>query len=237
MSTDLPERILAVINEGRGDFEALALELFAFQYERNPIYRAYCDRQPKVTHWREIPAVPTSAFKDFAMACFPAEEAVAVFHTSGTTRENTGRHYFKTLELYDAAIRPNFAAHLLPEKLPALVLTPSPQDAPHSSLAYMMGVVAGDDAEYFVEGDTLSVERLKQRLCEMQWANQPILLLGTAFAFVHFFDQNLQFELPAGSRAMETGGFKGRSREVTKAELYRIFQVSLGIPPDRVVSE
>jgi hypothetical protein len=77
---------------GTGDFESLALEIFAFQYERNPIYRAYCDRQPSVTNWKHIAAVPTSAFKDFAITCFPVEEAVAEFHTSGTTREKAGKH-------------------------------------------------------------------------------------------------------------------------------------------------
>ena len=47
------------------------------------------------------------------MTCFPVEQAVAEFHTSGTTAEKSGKHFFKTLGIYDAAIRPNFAAHLL----------------------------------------------------------------------------------------------------------------------------
>jgi acyl-coenzyme A synthetase/AMP-(fatty) acid ligase len=234
LSTDLQQRVLAFINGGADGFEALALEVFAFQYGRNPVYRAYCDRQAPVKHWKDIPAVPTSAFKDFAMTCFPVEEAVAEFHTSGTTREKAGKHYFKTLELYDAAIRPNFAAHLDPKNLPALVLTPSPENAPYSSLAHMMGVVA-PDAEYFLEDNTLLADRLRQRLCEMQWANQPVLLLGTAFALVNFFDQDVKIEMPAGSRAMETGGFKGRSREVSKKELYRLFRERLGI--EHVVNE
>jgi len=226
--------VLAFLNGASDNFDALTLEVFAFQYEHNPIYRAYCDRQPPVKHWKDMPAVPTSAFKDFAMTCFPVEEAVAEFHTSGTTREKSGKHYFKTLELYDAAIRPNFAAHLQPGNLPALILTPSPEEAPHSSLAHMMGVV-GNDAEYFVENDTLLADRLKQRLCEMQWANQPVLLMGTAFAFVNFFETNPRLELPEGSRAMETGGFKGRSREISKKELYRMFAEQLGV--HQVVNE
>jgi len=246
LSTELQRRLLAYINGGSGDFAELALEVFAFQREHNAIYRAYCDRQPAVKHWKQIPAVPTSAFKDFAITCFPVAEAVAEFHTSGTTRAKAGKHYFKSLALYDAAIVPNFREHLLVERasssfagenkletystqLPMLILTPSPADAPHSSLAHMLGVVAGDEAEYFVETGTLQLERLHRRLCEMQWDSQPVLLLGTAFAFVSFFDQNPQFALPAGSRAMETGGFKGRSREVSKAELYRLFRERLGI--------
>lgn len=237
MSTQLQQRVLALINHGIGSFDALALEVFAFQHEHNPLYRAFADRQPAVTTWRQIPAVPTSAFKEFAITCFPVTEAVAEFHTSGTTRAHAGKHYFKTLELYDAASLPNFQQHLVPDgrPLPALVLTPAPADAPHSSLAHMIEVVTGDEVEFFVENNTLQCERLNRRLTEMQWDSQPVLLLGTAFAFVNFFDQNPQFALPAGSRAMETGGFKGRSREVPKADLYRLFRERLGI--ESVVNE
>ena len=276
MAIDLQQRIRAFLDGGPDNFDELALEVFAFQCAHNPVYRAHCERQPaRVTSWKTIPAVPTSAFKDFPIVCFPVQEAVAEFHTSGTTRAKAGKHYFKTLELYEAAIRPNFEQHLLvgqaspstllgtlslskgrlspselrlsssdrrdacPTSLPVLALTPSPKDAPHSSLAHMLGVVGGSDCEFFVEHDTLLLERLAHRLCEMQWANQPVLLLGTTFAFVHLFDHlgNTRFELPEGSRAMETGGFKGRSRTVTKLELYQQFTRQLGIPAHRIVNE
>ena len=189
---------------------------------------------------RKFPATPTSAFKDFALTCFPVEQAVAEFHTSGTTREQSGKHFLATLELYHAAIGPNFAAHLLPDgaRLPMMILTPSPEEAPHSSLSHMMGVVmeefGADDSAYYVEGGQLLVEKLVRDLCEAQWAHQPVFLLGTAFAFVHLFDhcakEKLKFELAEGSRVMETGGFKGRSRELAKADLYALFEGVLGIP-------
>jgi acyl-coenzyme A synthetase/AMP-(fatty) acid ligase len=224
---NLQSRILDLISGRAGDFEDLVMEVFAFQRARNSIYRAFCDQQPAVTHWKQIPAVPTSAFKEFPITCFPVEEAVAVFHTSGTTSEKAGKHYFKTLELYDAATRPNFEAHLQPRDSPAFVLGPSPKDASHSSLAYMMGVVA-PHGEYF----PMDYAALARRLCEV---DQPVLLLGTAFAFVNFFDHTRPLKLVAGSRAMETGGFKGRSREVSKPELYRLFREQLGI--ELVVNE
>lgn len=239
--TDLQQRLGAFIRDGSGNFAELALEVFAFQRAHNPPYRAFCDRRPPVMRWEEIPAVPTSAFKEFAIASFPIATAVAEFHTSGTTTATAGKHYFPSLELYDAASQPNFATHLLPDgaSLPVLALTSSPVDAPHSSLAHMLGVVAGKDCEFFVERDTLLLERLTQRLCEMQWSSQPVMLLGTAFAFVHLFDHlaETRFDLPAGSRAMETGGFKGRSRTITKPELYRLFTQQLGIPAHHLVNE
>jgi hypothetical protein len=254
---DLQQRVLALISRGVGqsttdeEFDRLARDVFAFQYERCAVYRAYCDRRKQtpqsVTRWKEIPATPTSAFKDFALTCFPVEQTVAEFHTSGTTRELSGKHFLSTLALYHAAISPNFAAHLLPDggRLPMMILTASPEEAPHSSLSHMMGVVmeqfGADDSAYYVEGGQLLLEKLVRDLCELQWAHQPVFLLGTAFAFVHLFDhleqQNLKFEMAEGSRVMETGGFKGRSRELSKADLYALFERALGIPPTRIVNE
>lgn len=254
---DLQQRVLALIARGMAlpssddEFNELAHAIFAFQYERCETYRAYCDRlratPQTVEHWKQIPAVPTNAFKDFALTCFPVEEAVAEFHTSGTTREKSGRHFFRTLELYEAAIRPTFAAHLLPDnaRLPMMVLTPSPQEASHSSLSHMMGVVMREfgakESAYCVMRGALCVERLVEALREAQDAAQPVFLLGTAFAFAHLFDdlrqRDLHFELPDGSRAMETGGFKGRTRDMPKKDLYRMFEKCLGLPSSKVVNE
>jgi hypothetical protein len=210
LSTELQNRVLAFIRDGTGHFEELALEIFAFQRERNPVYRAFCERQPAVKHWTDIPAVPTSAFKDFAITCFPVEEAVAVFHTSGTTRDKAGKHYLKTLALYEASARPNFISHL--GSLPALSLIP---DDPHSSLAYMVNLF---QPQAFHTG-----------------VAEPVIVLGTAFAFMNLFDAGLAAKFPVGSRAMETGGYKGRSREVPKRELHRLIHERLGI--EHVINE
>jgi hypothetical protein len=126
-----------------------------------------------------------------------------------------------------------------------MVLTPSPQEAPHSSLSHMMGVVlrefGTDDSAFYVEDGQLLIEKLVRDLREAERAHQPVFLLGTAFAFVHVFDQlaqqNLKLKMAEGSRAMETGGFKGRSREMPKTELYGLFERYLGIPAARVVNE
>ena len=278
---DLQHRLLTLIGRGvdataaDAEFNELAQAVFAFQFAHNAVYRAYCERlkltPSSVSHWKEIPVVPTSAFKDFTIACFPVAEAVAVFHTSGTTTDRSGKHFFKTLELYDAAISQNFAAHLLPDlvgqasrlfmlgqttldgrdahptflRLPMLVLTPSPEDAPHSSLAHMMGVVVkkfgAPDSGFYVERGAICAERLVRALREAEQACQPVFLLGTAFAFVHLFDHLAErvwrFELSDGSRVMETGGFKGRTREMAKPDLYALFERRLGIPAARIVNE
>lgn len=218
----LQQRLVAFIGGARDDFDALALEVFAFQFERNAAYRAFCERKERtpdrIAHWTEIPAVPASAFKQLALTCFPPDDAVVEFRTSGTTQGCSGRHLFKTLELYDAAIKPNFAAYLFPdgERMPLLSLV---SDDPHSSLAHMIRVLGGR-----------CVERLES-------VEHPVCLLGTAFNFLKLFDDGIELRLPPGSRAMETGGFKGRTREITKAELYTLFEKHLGIPATHLVNE
>ncbi len=253
----LQQSVLSLIERGverplaDAQFNELALAVFAFQFESNGVYNAYCEQQQRtpatVKQWQEIPAVPTRSFKDVSLACFPLNEAVAEFHTSGTSRAKSGKHYFQTLALYEAAIRPNFQAHLLPDgaRLPMLALTPSPEESPHSSLAHMMGVVmkqfGAPDSAFYVEGEDLLAQKLVHDLVELQWAHQPVFLLGTAFAFVHLFEccakNDMRLDMAQGSRVMETGGFKGRSRQMPRAELCGLFKQFLGISPARIVNE
>ncbi|MDZ7305049.1 MAG: hypothetical protein ONB44_23205 [candidate division KSB1 bacterium] len=104
-------------------FNELALELFRHQTEKNAVYRGICEQQgvtpARITSWRDIPAVTTSAFKAVALTCFPPQEAVAVFHTSGTTQKRPGKHYFRTLEFYRTAMLRSFAAYCLDRQLDA----------------------------------------------------------------------------------------------------------------------
>lgn len=244
--------VLAFIREPGDEaaFDDLALRLFRWQRERNPVLASFwAGARPR--HWREVPPLPVGAFKQAAVACGDPARAVAVFETSGTTRgpEVRGRHHFFTLDLYDAALLPVFERYLLPDgaRLPMFILTPPPEEAPHSSLSYYFGVIrrelGGPGSRFFWDGGAgdLLYEALARALREAEAAGTPVVLLGTAFAFVHFCDRARQegwrFRLPPGSRAMETGGFKGRSRELRQPELYALMAEVLGIPPARIVNQ
>jgi hypothetical protein len=88
---------------------------------------------------------------------------------------------------------------------------------------------------------TLNAEAALARLQAASRTGHPLLLLGTAFSFVHLLDylaeQDLRFELPPGSCALETGGYKGRSRSLPKPELHAFISERLGIPPDHIICE
>jgi len=259
-ATELKERLLAVIARGAhaplvdAEFDALALAVFAHQYACNAPYRAFCDRRratpATVARWTDIPAVPTDAFKAAALVCGDPSSAATVFRTSGTTQgsERRGTHYLPDLALYDAALRAGFAAHLLPEgaRLPILSLVPSPRELTDSSLSHMIGEVMGDfgasASGWFVSPDGgIRGAALRDALRAAEADATPVCIPGTAFAFVHWLDElaasGERFRLPEGSRVMDTGGFKGRSREVTRAELYAAIHDRLGISPSWCVNE
>lgn len=236
------------------DFTVLARRVFAFQFRRNAPYAAYCRhrgvRPESITHWSEIPAVPTAAFKEIALVSGSPDQAEAVFRTSGTTRgeERRGEHYILDLTIYHMALLPNFAAHLLPDgaELPMLSLLPSAREMVDSSLAHMIAVVsdrlAGPHAaSYATTALGIDYTALERDLERFEEEGQPVCILGTSFAFVHWLDRLAEagrtFRLPPGSRLMDTGGFKGRSREVSADELRAGYFERLGIPADHTVNE
>jgi hypothetical protein len=253
-ATALDQKIVDVIHAGvfnptsDADFNTLALKLFSYQYQNNLPYHHYCDvlnLQPdKITHWKELPAVPTSAFKELDLCCFPVTEAVKTFYTSGTTVQLSGKHHLDSCTLYDASLAENFKLHLLPDKehIRMLSLTPSPAESPHSSLVYMiqkvMELYGTPDSRYFIQDGILDIQGL---ITTIQSTSEPLLILGTAFSFVHLLDDCrdhlIQLPLNPESRIMETGGFKGKSREVSKSDLYAELCRLFNLPVTNIVNE
>lgn len=241
-------------------FDLLAVDLFRAQSGSNPAYRAWLQargvRPEQVGTWRDIPAVPARAFKELDLTSLPPDEREFVFWSSGTTGENRSRHFHsrESVALYEASLRPWFAHHLLRADGPAprlLALTPPPAQAPNSSLVHMLDVVACGPGLHPGEiffGRTqpdgawdLEIPRLVAAVAAAQKADQPVVLLGTAFSFVHLLDGLAEvggrLPLPAGSRVMETGGYKGRSREMPRAALHAALAETLGLPADDLVTE
>lgn len=243
-------------------FNRLALDLFALQFGHVPVYRQFCVSRGAVAGsietWREIPALPVSAFKDFEITSIPPQERSAVFYSSGTTRSSRSQHFHsaESLAIYEASLLPWFQRHLLPEardskspRLKFLSLTPAPASVPASSLVHMFGCVASrfaSDGPAFVgqaceDGWVVDTSAAIEFLERAQADPSPTLLLGSAFSFVQFLEslisEGLQFTLPPASRIMETGGYKGRSREMPKTELHQLMHRCLGVPPTHIVSE
>ena len=256
---ELDREVLALIRAGvtapRDDarFAELALRLFRHQYRHGAAYRRLCEsagmRSERLDDWRRIPPVPTGAFKQARLACFPPGHTRHVFRTSGTTTQSRGELHLDTLELYEASLRETFRAFICPD-FPAVrarffVLAPSPQDAPDSSLSHMFGVavreLAAAGSTFHLHADPARAWDPAALLRDLGRCDEPALVAGTAFAFVHLLDHmtehSVRIELPAGSRVMETGGFKGRSREVPREELHAQIAARLGVDRARIVNQ
>jgi len=253
-------RFIGVGNRG---FSELALELFALQYEYNAAYQKICRARrltPEVVeNWTQIPAVPTAAFKELELSCIPPGERTTVFHSSGTTEQKPSRHFhnLESLEIYETSLWSWFGQNVLSDlgitnsDLRLICLTPPPSQAPHSSLVHMFETVRrlagkGVDLSFFgtvaIDGSwVLDFDAIVAALNSSLGTRQPSLLLGTAFSFVHLLDvlteRNLRFNLPAGSRVMETGGYKNRSRSMPKEELHALITAQLGVPAENVICE
>ena len=254
---------------GHRQFSELALELFALQFQHNLAYRRICEVRnltpQNVEHWIQIPAVPTAAFKELELSGIAPAERTAVFHSSGTTEQKPSRHFHcpASLALYEASLWAWFSRNLrltiddlqlpsgpaLSEKS-AIILTPPPVLAPHSSLVHMFEVVRqkfGRPESAFVgriDSDGAWTLDFSAALAALKSAivnPQSLTLLGTAFSFVHLLDflaeKNLSFALPPGSRVMETGGYKNRSRVLPKAELHALITERLSVPRENIICE
>lgn len=234
------------------DFDALARAAFRLQFEQIPAYRAFCERRgrtPRATfRWQDVPPVPATAFKHLDLVVGGRTPPEAVFRTSGTTRgsEARGRHVVPRLSLYRRSLLPPFARHVLAArgKIRFVSLIPSPAERPDSSLSFMVGAAAevlATGTHWLVDATgELDDEALRRIARRAAHAREPVLLLGTALAFLNALERLDDAPLPRlapGSRIMETGGFKGSGREVARTELYRRLAEATGVPAERIVSE
>lgn len=242
--------IAAFIARGEEDpvaFDRLARDIFAHQYAACAPYRAFCQRRgvtpATLVSWRDIPAAPAAAFKRFVLSgateadCAP-ERGGRVFHSSGTTGAETSRHFLNAaaLDLYRISLRAAYRRFVLPDAaaLPVFALMAPPEAAPRSSLSFMLGELIADYGGRFFDGEGWQIALG----AALRGRKKPLVLFGTAFAWVHFLDAVSEpLALPPGSRVVETGGFKGRSREVSRDTLYALFTDRLGVPATHCLSE
>jgi len=230
-------------------FNDLALRLFTYQLRYNASYARYFERLGVAAPatWEDIPAVPAAAFKEAALTTFEPRDAALTFETSGTTSGVGGLHYMETPALYDAALLAGFDRFMLSDgaRLRYFNLVPNPAERKNSSLGYMMARVAGRRGDgrtgWYLRGDELLFEAFVRDLASTTDERQPVCIASTAFALVNLLDamneRGMRFILPPGSRIMETGGFKGRTRVVDREALYAGVAERFGVDASAIVAE
>ncbi len=233
-------------------FDALALRLFTHQYTANPAYRTFCQRRGatlrSVQRWSDIPAVPIDAFKAMELRCEPPRPDERVFMTSGTTRggEMRGRHFHPQLDVYDLSMARNFQRRFMrgAGPMPMGILFPDEHLMPNSSLAHYLAlakdVFGSPVSRHFVGTHGMHVVSLCSALEAAERTGTPYALLGASYSFVHLMDalhqKGRRFQLPPGSRVLDTGGYKGQSREVPPDEFYAGLTYTLGVPRELCIN-
>jgi hypothetical protein len=225
-------------------FDHLALRQFGWQYANNEAFRRFCQRRgstPRsVRGWRDIPAVPIDAFKELSLRCQPPAPGERVFMTSGTTRaEVRGRHHHPSLAVYDRSMTRNFAHRFMrgTGRMAMGILFPDEVAMPNSSLAHYLALARHEfgtpASRYYVGAAGLDITALVDTLADAERSGEPFALLGASYSFVHVTDelqrQDRAFRLPPGSRILDTGGYKGQSRELPLDAFYDQLSRSLGV--------
>lgn len=262
-SNELHARVLAFARApSDAEFAALAGAIAEFQCEHVPGYRRLCEaRRARFTHTDALPAVPSEVFRLARVSVFAPESDVARFETSGTTGSATGVHPLRTLATY-RALSLMFARKALGDGCTArhvvVALAQVPSVPPRSSLGFMMQALMEDldgrpvteDAagaawnvraseRWLASSGGLDVAGLRRAAAVALARQEPLIVLATSFALVALLDAlgGERLRTPSRTLVMQTGGFKGRTREVPAARLRRDVARAFDVPEAQVISE
>jgi acyl-CoA synthetase (AMP-forming)/AMP-acid ligase II len=234
-------------------FADLAREIAEFQRELSPGFARLCERrQRSLDSVDDIPGVPCDAFRLARVALHPASEDRLRFSTSGTTSGARGMHAMRVTETYrELALKFGRAALLSNRQAQHVVaLAPLLDDPPTSSLGHMMALFMVDfeqrgtfdvrtSERWLIDDRGVNLLGLEQAAARAATRGEALLVLATSFALVGLLDAlgGRTLPLPAGAVVMQTGGFKGKTREIAPAELRAAVAQSFAIDEAQIVSE
>ena len=226
-----------IFNVNAADFNDSALSLFEHQAEYNPVYSQFLHllgiNLSKVTKPASIPFLPVEFFKTKTVKTgqFTPE---AVFYSSGTTSRSRAKHYIKELSLYEASAYHCFKQFYDdPRNMAILALLPSYLENPNASLIHMVDYfirISRFQESGFFRDDTGHLVDTLQKLRAKQ---APVLLIGVSYALLDLAEEH-PMDL-SDAVIMETGGMKGRRREMVREELHERLRSAFNV--DRIHSE
>ncbi|MDD2197633.1 MAG: acyltransferase [Bacteroidales bacterium] len=228
MNTQLLNRVFSVTP---AEFEALALDMFRFQVKHNGVYAQYVSYLNidvnSVELIEQIPFLPISFFRSHRILVDNDKHEV-IFSSSGTTGAESSKHYVKSLAVYEQSFLEGFRLFYGDvSDYCVLALLPSYLERDGSSLVYMANRLIADSQNphsgFFLHNPNELVEQLKH----LEKIHQPTILLGVTFALLELASKhrlNLKSTI-----VMETGGMKGRGKELVRSEVHAILKQSLGL--------
>ncbi len=229
-----PDRIRKTIFNIRSlkDFNGCAIEIFHLQYEKNEVYRTFVDlagiRPGQVRSYNEMPFLPVQFFRDKQVITGDDLRMEKIFASSSTTGSVPGKHYIHDLSLYKESFTKGFKHfYREPAEYCFLALLPGYLERSDSSLVYMMdqliSTTSHNGSGFYLD----DYEELARKLELNKINGQKTILLGVSFALLDFLDK-YRLDLP-DLIVMETGGMKGRRREIIREELHSLLCSGFGV--------
>lgn len=206
------------------DFDRLALELFEYQCANNALYGRFINllgiTPDMVKSVDKIPFLPIEFFKDFTVTCRPNDEPVAVFTSSSTSGLGISKHPVYDLDLYEQSFIKGFELFYGPiSDYCILALLPSYLERQGSSLVYMaeklIKLSKNRDSGFYLN----NLDHLVLTLESRNTLEEKTLLLGVSFALLNLAERYKMATEP-NCTVMDTGGMKGRRKEITRQELH-----------------
>jgi phenylacetate-coenzyme A ligase PaaK-like adenylate-forming protein len=213
------------------DFETKALRIFQYQYENNSVYQQFCNlihiKPNTVKSVEKIPFLPIQFFKTYNVVS-SSKPVQQVFTSSGTTGSMTSKHPVTDLSLYQKSYLKAFQHFYgTVEEYVILALLPSYLEREGSSLIYMVEDLiekSGKKESGFYLND---LKKLNEQLQQLEQSGRKTLLIGVTFALLDLAER---FPQPLKNTIiMETGGMKGRRKEVIRDEVHAVLKKSFGI--------
>jgi len=212
-------------------FHEAAKEIFLYQYNSNKVYRQWCDALKtgpgENKNYLGIPFLPVSFFKTHRVICGD-DNYETVFESSGTKQSLKSRHYLKELDIYIRSFTTCFELFYGDVQQWCIIgLLPSYLQQKNSSLIKMVDVLIGMSGNKFSGFYLDEFEKLNDTLRELEHQKQQVLLIGVTYALLDFTEQfTMKLEY---TTVMETGGMKGRRKELTRSEVHELLEDRLGI--------
>ena len=217
--------------QNKQEFKALSLAVFKHQFKNNKVYRSFCDllfvHPSSISTIEEIPFLPIQFFKSRKVLS-SLDEIQETFKSSGTTGSSTSKHLVTNINLYKESYLKGFA-HFYGniEEYTVLALLPNYLERQGSSLVFMVADLI-EKSKKVESGFYLdNIQELANKLLELNRNGQKILLIGVSFALLDLIEMQ-QFNLK-NTIIMETGGMKGRRKELVREELHTILQNGFGV--------
>jgi len=223
------EKIFNIQNHS--DFKKQCLDIYHFQYQNNYVYQNYCnmicENPININDINKIPFLPISFFK--TKKILSVDKFEKVFYSSGTTTKSRSKHFISDLKLYQESFINNFRLNYGDiNQYTIIALLPNYYENKDSSLIYMVErlikLTKSNESGFYLD----DYSKLSKKLIELEIKNnRKTILIGVPYALLDLIDFN-QFQLN-NTIIMETGGMKGKRKEMVRKELHEKLKLGFGV--------